>query len=570
MVKIGKFLILAFCFFLIPIQAQDKIELFLTDANGRQTRTIALGQTLHFKIKCTNASIDIATLMVPGMEYFASEPRGAYKTVYSVNGTTSYSIEQMYALHAKKLGSFTLGPVQYTDSNGVTLTSNKIDVVCKKGIKATNNKDDIFVECIFEKTIAYPGEPLQVTIRVNTCKDMQILELALPELDKDIFSLSALAKGDDGKKVINGKEYMYYEWQTTLIAKKAGEYIIPPVTMLCQTNRQIGNLIGAAALLHFGFGLEQKKIYGHGTIVEILPLPDYHKPVDAVGIFDELSMQVHQEQIPCGQGTVLTIKISGEGDLEAVKVPKVSVEQGLCCYESAATINNKSKIFEYVLQAVQPGTWTINCAEFVYFNPATKTFNILQAEPLQVNVQANNSLPAVVDKQTDQHNSNQDINEDQLFPINESGPWHADYKPRTWRWFLFISIIGIFYLLYTVARALYGIYSNNRQDITRHKLAFKIAKQRLQQAEKENNTAFIYDIFITLFADYCLLPKANVTQEKIETLLQESAYTKDEIEQWQRFYYEISSGSFAGHSSAHSTALFKRAFILLDQLRARL
>ncbi len=122
--------------------AMDSIEIQLTDLNGTSIKHIGVGQSALIKVRITG-SLD-SSVSIPGLEHFYHEQRGSYKTMYSVNGKQTKTIDHEYFIRAQSTGIFKVGPVEIDG-----IKSNILIIRVKPYVaRNRNSKDEVILECV--------------------------------------------------------------------------------------------------------------------------------------------------------------------------------------------------------------------------------------------------------------------------------------------------------------------------------------------------------------------------------------------------------------------------------------
>lgn len=559
---------------LIPIfgaHCPEKIELIVTDLDGRTVKAIGVGQKVNLKVKITG---DMAydTIAVPGIEQFNFEPRGTYKTVYSVNGVTTRSVDHNFVIVPHKEGTFVLGPLEIC-TTGKTVQSNMVKLVVKKNLPHSSKREDVFLEFFPEKPQIYAGEKCLLTIRLSSCKEIELLEVKLPEFDKSIHA-SNPQKGIQGKKTLHDKEYVFYEWNVDVVAHMPGQWPISQAQALCALTkddmfshaRRLG-----AALIQFGFCNEQKRFYSQPFVLDVLPLPPTTQKVHAVGAFDGFVCSIDNNLIEEGGAALLKLTIRGNGDLEAIKKIDLDLPEGLKFYESKTESKVDSKMFEYVIQALKAGEYTIPAQKFNFFNPSIGYYDSLTTEPITIIVKEKSLGSVQIQQQGHQEGSVADAANEHVLSINENGPWHVVSKRYIpWRYFFVLCCMGILWIVGVIVIRYKKIHQEKRNMILRKKKAFVLARKRLLAAQHSNDSKKIYDIFIQALADYTLTTPGNISESTIHKLVGRVLLEPQMVNQWERFYYDISSISFGLGAERETAELFKRAYVWIEQLEALL
>lgn len=122
--------------------------------------------------------------------------------------------------------------------------------------------------------------------------------------------------------------------------------------------------------------------------IDVSSLPTSGRPPSFSGGVGSFSMvsAVDKYQVKANEAVTLTVKIEGKGNLASISEPKAQWPDQVELYHSKSKINERSKIFEYLLIPRAPGKVTLPQLEFSYFDPSKKQFVTTQTEPVTIEV----------------------------------------------------------------------------------------------------------------------------------------------------------------------------------------
>ncbi|GAI04524.1 unnamed protein product, partial [marine sediment metagenome] len=130
--------------------------------------------------------------------------------------------------------------------------------------------------------------------------------------------------------------------------------------------------------------------------VNVKPLPEEGKPSNFSGAVGKYSIQSSIDTLVTTQDQALTLKykISGMGNINAVKLPELDFPKSVEVFEPKIErkINNKknkiqgSVIYEYVLIPRRAGDITIPALSFSYFDPSQEKYRIAMSKAFNIKV----------------------------------------------------------------------------------------------------------------------------------------------------------------------------------------
>ncbi|HSJ25857.1 MAG TPA: BatD family protein [Longimicrobiales bacterium] len=137
---------------------------------------------------------------------------------------------------------------------------------------------------------------------------------------------------------------------------------------------------------------ENRRIASDSLALVVLPVPSTGQPASftgAVGRY-ELRASVAPSRVAVGDAAVLTVELTGQGNIRALPEPRLAVPDGLellpPTQESSVQVTDDvvggSKAFRWVLVPEQSRSFVIPPIEYSYFDPELRTFITLRSDPL--------------------------------------------------------------------------------------------------------------------------------------------------------------------------------------------
>ena len=380
-----------------------------------------------------------------------------------------------------------------------------------------------------------------------------------------------------GSEKVDGQTVSFREWHTEFIPKEQGTLILPAFKVDYATKKkqhddafdlmmQFGDL--------FGQRYEYQHVYSNPLIVTVDPLPSHKDDIKAIGAFTGLTARVDHETAREGDGIVFSLELHGDCNWNDIAYPEIKAPDALKHYESKTTKreNKKgvvtSKLFEYIIQGLQPGTWELSAQTFTYFDTKERVYKTLESNPVQVTITAfGDKTP---EQSNDTHNSNDDQElQDPLILIKQ---WHQPVRSLPWPLFLLLTVLpGLWYGGWLSTR-LWRDYKARNNSALKKKYALAHAKKELKRAAQQKDLKAVYDTFMRLFADRCERTVADLTDESIAEIMLSTFDNHEAVDQWQTFFTHVSEIIFSKKTVAHEKkdALFACAVQWLERLEGRL
>lgn len=536
------------------VYAVDSIELQLTDLNGKPMNHIGVGESAIVRVRITGSLG--SSISIPGLEDFYHEQRGSYKTMYSINGKQTNTIDHEYFIRAQSTGIFKLGPIEIDG-----IKSNKLIVKVKPRVtRHRNSTDEVTLECTPKIVYGVPGQKIELSLSIDAAEPVQNIQLQPPQVKKDLFSISNMRKIKEAIRVVNGKKHKVIECTVDLVVHKAGRWLLPEFSCIAQlprNSRVFGPLIS-----QIGFGMQEKIFYANPVQVIVELLPDTDERIDGIGEFTSFTAVLDKTEVNEGEGCILTLNIVGKGNFEAIAPLSLVLPDGLKYYESRTELDadgqEVSKKFEYVLQGTQPGNMTIEPQLFRYFDSSEKLIKTLATDPLNLTV------IGLKTENTYKTKTATGPGDQQQLQLNEHGPWYPrSERSIPTRLFILLTLIPLMLFIGVAGYRLWNSYYIYHYAYYRRKNAYKNAKKRLAKIKKHKKTQELYDLFMTYFSDKFDMAKSVCSQSVIEERLLAAGMGDDGLEQWHSFWYYLNACSYGNESQQD---FFERAEVWLSQL----
>ncbi len=529
------------------------IELHLTTMDGAPLSRAATGEPFLIEvtipdIKSTNAP------KIEGVDSF--NIRNAGIQIRSINGNSS--VKHLYKVRIDIPGDYLIGPAtlyldgDYLRSDTVKLSVGERQVAQGVRTKKRQHASPVLLILKLDKKEAFIGEKIKVSVQFLYSDNIISLERIIePEFND--FAITSKTGPVTGVRTFDGTEYNVLEWCFELYPKCSGDITIPAycADFFVPSRRDKFT----AFSFFFGQRSIRKSIYSNAVRISIFPLPEHDPPISAIGAFNTFSAKIDPSVAKEGEGMVLSLILSGEGNFDSINIPELQgIPPVFKCYDSKnycmdTSDGNPAKCFEYIVQGFESGNWEIPAQKFAYFDIKSKSYKTLKTVPLCITIMPQNTShlkssnltkPDQQNQQNDKHvQKNKDNLEDNdnLRPLNKDGAWYRrDNYPMSWYWFFLLLILPFLCLfIYSIKHAM--AYFNIRYASSlRRKRAFIIVGKQLKVALAANDIVQLYHLFVNLFAVRLQLPATSISQAYIEQKLSETSWSEDQITAFSHFF----------------------------------
>ena len=448
-----------------------------------------------------------------------------------VNGSMSHSVKCTYtfALQAYQEGTFHVGSASLTvKGKKVSSESFDIKVIPDDGSHAapsgggtsssgqpqqsTNDPKvsgkDLFLNVIPSKKSVYVGDQVVLTYKIYT--KVPVSSLSVERMPSYAgFWTKDISDNNSGSlrqntEYINGIEYTTAEVQKTVIVpQRAGKLTIDPMIIECiaqvrtESNRQ-RSMDPFEAFFNDPFFNRnitnvKKELTSQTLNLEVKSLPENGKPesfAGAVGNYNFKS-EIDKTELSTNEAFTMTLTVSGTGNVELLQMPTPVFPPDFEVYDPKITTSvntttnglSGTKKAEYLVIPRRAGNFTIPAVKFSYFNPSNESYQTLQSDLYEVNVQKG--------KGTDQEGTIYASNQEDIkylgSDVRHIMTGDAHLKPTSTVFFgssaYFVALLALLVLFIILLFVL-----KKREQLTkdtaanRNRKADKVAKGRLKNA----------------------------------------------------------------------------------------
>jgi len=481
-----------------------------------------------------------------------------------INGVQSASYSYSYILQAKRIGVFTIGKASI-EFNGKLYETEPIKITVVKGSSLPKQKKkdgeisneeiakNLFIRAIVNKRKVFLGEQVTVVYklytRLNIAAQMSINKL--PQYQG--FWTEELESSNNitfSTEMIDGKQFRVGTLKrAALFPTQTGKLEITPfeltVPIQLRRNRNRNNFFDD--FFNDPFGASQTVKYNatsNKVTINVLPLPATGKPESfngAVGDFT-LNAGIDKTTAKTNESMTLKVSISGKGNLELLKLPKLDLPAGFEKYEpkTSENINRKNvisgkKTAEYLMIPRVVGKREIPPVEFSYFNPEKKKYFTLRSKSFALNITQGEKLIET------EFTSKEDIlklgSDIRFIKTSNDDIYKKEESILFTTFFWAGGIVPVILLLVLVGWKRKNDKLAGNLSLLHYQRARKVAKSRLKKAKKlmqeNNHTEFYTEISLALFGyleDKFHIPKAEFTIEKAADELRNAGVEETLIE----------------------------------------
>ncbi len=366
---------------------------FLLGASVKATISdpnVVEGNSVRLTLEATGEDVDFPTIDQVGDYPVEGVSNSTHSSIKVVNGkVTQESIK-------KQILSFTPDKAMTIPSfsiqvDGQTMQTKPIDIKIVKSAAPTPGSSRKFsLDMAVNKQRVFVGEPLLISVFFNESKQADLMKV---EYQKPVFK-DFFVKEVDGEKTYRKGGYLVHELRYILTPKHEGNFTIEPArAKIAERGRRKDDFFGT-----FFDTPIWSRIASNTLRVEVKPSPE---DTDLIGDL-KLSEMIDATEVKVNKPVNLTIKISGEGNLEDFDGLKYEID-GVTIYSDDAKIesnlqgNQLISSYEKKFVFIADHDFTIPPKSFTLFNFKTGKVETMQTESRQIAVKGGQvTTPAVI------------------------------------------------------------------------------------------------------------------------------------------------------------------------------
>jgi len=548
---IGRMAIALMFFLAAPVCADDVSFEAVVDRN-----TVELGSFVQLTLTVRGAK-NLDPIQLPDLDGFAVRYLGHSTRVSIVNGQTSTSVSYIYNLYPTQTGTLKLPPfiIIYEGQEYQTesITINVIEADSSSQGAASGEqaqvtlKDKIFLRLTTPKREVFVHERVPVTLRLYI-SNLQVRNIQYPEIQHEGFTIEDYQEPRRGTEIINGRQYQYFDFQTSLYPTQVGQLFLGPAKQICEIvfqgrsrrQRIFGGFMDEDFFDSFfdSFDTRPVTIESNALDIQVQALPTEGRPdgfSGGVGEY-EFEVQVSPRQVKVGDPITVRMMLRGQGDLDRIKLPaydaKILMSKQFKTYEADLTLGEDEKFLEQVIVPKDASVKEVPAIEFSYFDTNQKSYRTIVRGPFDVQVDelAKEERSRVVGLDQDSWGKREGLKEvgrDILFIKKSPGQWQP-VNFQLYRRPGFIVSVVIYLGLWAGLYMFHGFRQRLKTDrrFARRLLAPRQARQDLARCreflKKKDQSRFYDAVFKTLqnyLGNKFHLSPGSVTRQAVETKL---------------------------------------------------
>ena len=576
---------------------------------------VAAGEA--FKVEfALNASPDKNSFTPPDFSDFDILAGPATSTGHSVqfiNGSMSKSVSYTitYVLLPRESGTFTIGSAAIK-VDGKRYATNPTQIEVKEGggesmAKPSNgqnndrqslesqaegqiSKEDLLLRLNLSRTSVYTGEPVLASLKLYNRVNLADYSVQKMPSFNGFWTQQLESDNTPHRETYNGKVYEVYTLiEYLLYPQQSGTLTIDPVELTAIVQVIVQNNSNNFDPF-FGGGREiynvRRALSTPKITVNVRELPA-GVPASFTGAVGRFTMETAPSAtaLAANSAATYTVKISGAGNLAFIQAPKLNLPSSFEQYQvktteqlrSTGSGTTGSRTFEYPFIARAEGEYTIQPAEFSYFDPERREYVTLAAAPCTLEIAPDvngGTAPQVISglSKEDVRLLGSDI---RFIKMGNASLKEAS-KPAIFSLPYFIILL----CMLGAALGAYIIISQRRREnrnvaLVRGKRANKVAVQRFRTAEKfmkaDNRHSFYEEMLKALWgyiSDKFNIPVADLTKENVREELQKRGVPAEVAQKFTDTISKCDEAQYAPVAAVRMDEVYAEGIEIVSQVEA--
>lgn len=394
------------------------------------------------------------------------------------------------------------------------------------------------VRIIPTKLRVYEGESFGISYKIFSKFRLSSLNVLREHESYSGFIVEQLEEDVQARqtKDANGEPRLEYNVKTlSMTATQEGVYEFDPYVVSIPTPLQLNRFSARVQVVD-----NIEKAY-HPDI-EVLPLPVEGRPENFSGGVGELTfdMVLSRNEVPVNESATIELIVRGLGNIRSIQLPDLNLPDQLEVYAPKDDIEVRATPYgpkgevsrKFTLVPRYPGSYTIPPIEFVYFDPETEQYVVVQTEEQEI-ISEGDAPVSTTPRTSHSSRSMASVDQRDVEILNEDIRWiHVDdYRGGsglpfyTRGWFLGgmggATLVSAWMLLSGTFRR----WSKDRYNAL--KAESKIALQRLKRTE---NWAELNQLLEAYLEKGFGVPKAEQIYGKLQAKLHEEGVTPEDAQ----------------------------------------
>jgi hypothetical protein len=481
---------------------------------------VAFGESVAFTITVSGAQSGPQPA-IPHIEGLTFAGPSINTSVSIVNGAISQSVSLVYQITPTRAGEFTIPAIAVAVA-GKTYNTEPIKLTITQGEAQPGAQQDLFARVRLDSPQVCLGQTAPLDVVLFARANVPLKGVGNFSCEADGLGYRFLQNLKSGTRVINGETFNLHLIEGAISPTRTGKLTFGPCIIKAQIavpRRGRGGWPFGDSLFDEMMGrveVREQPVTLPEVPIEVMPLPAEGRPADFTGAVGQWNLEVAAKptEVVVGDPITLTIKISGNGNIDTVSTPQLTGLDSFKTYDptSKTTKNELSttgeRLFQQVLIPKSTDAKELPAVQLSYFDPVAKAYRTATQGPIKLQVKASGS-GAVVSGST-RERSPEKLGEDIVYLKGELGPVETGVS---WPVFWMLNVTPVLALASAIGW-------KRRSDRLRGDVAYarrsRAARQARRMLERAGSLDEVLRALQSYLGDRLNIPASGITASVAE------------------------------------------------------
>ena len=493
-----------------------------------------------------------------------------------VNGATSQSLSLVYQVTPTRTGESTIPSITVAVGSQ-TYQTNPIKLTVVQGQVQEDLRESLFAKVRLDSQQVYLGQTAPLDVVLFARANVPLKGVGGFTYDAEGLGYKFLQNLRSGANAINGEAFNIYMIEGAISPTRTGKLVFGPCAVKAQLAVQRRGRGGGPSddLFDNFFGrveVREVPVTTDPIPIEVLPLPEEGRPTDFTGAVGQWNLEVTAKptELAVGDPITLTMKISGNGNIDTVATPQLKGLEDFKTYDpiSKTTKNELSttgeRVFQQVLVPKSTEAKQLPEVRLSYFDPTTKAYKTVAQGPIQLVVKAGSGGTAVLATGT-LARPTEKLGQDIVYLKGDLGPVAVTAWFRSTTAFWVLNVLPVFSLVGLVVW-------KRRVDKLRGDVAYarrsRAAKNARKMLAEPNSFDQIQHALQNYLGDRLNIPVSGITASIVDEQLVPRGLNGDLVALLRTCFEACDNARFAGvgNNEAEICATASKVRELIDEL----
>ena len=538
---------------------------------------VALGEMFSYTI-AVNGTQGGVVAGSPGVDGLAFSNPSQNTSMTINNSQMSQSISLAYQVTPTRIGQITIPSVPVTVGDQQFQTQ-PITITVEEAVVPQDAQQSMFGQIHLDAKQLYLGQVVPLDVYVYARQDIPFRKISGFQAEVAGLNYKYNSHLQPDSQIINGQAYNVFRIIGAISPTKPGQLTFGPCVLRCQVAVKRSGGGGwpfGDSMFDEMMGRSQTKevpVTIDATPIEVLPLPEEGRPADFAGAIGRWNLQVSASPttVAVGDPITLTIKTSGEGNIDTVPVPKLTGLDDFKTYDpTSKTTKNElgtegGRDFQQVLIAKGTDVKQLPEIRLPYFDPVAQRYEIAKWGPMPLTVKAGSTGGTAILGGGMTARTTEKLGQDIVYLKGELGPVDTTVPLCSTPAFWFLNFLPV------VSLAGVGLWKR-RAERLRGDVAYARRSRAATNARKLLSTARDYDQIQRALQNYLgdrlNIPVSGITASVVDEQLVPRGLGEDLVARLKACFEACDNARFAGlgNSETARQATANEVKELIDEL----